>query len=344
MLWATSLMFTKASILLFYMRIFDVDNYFRTVAQLATGAIVLWCLSVVLSSILLCWPFAYNWDQSIPGHCGNQVLSYIITGAFNIVTDLIVLCMPMPIIWKLQMPRANKVALTIIFAIGFLWVSQINLVLCPADQSLRSICIVSIVRIVAISKISYTDISYSLPLAFIWSMLEPTLGITIACIPVMRPLFMRGINSSRDKGSGYQSASGSNFDSRNFQNIDRQQLYPLQDVRHETVIGRMSEDNDSLRTASNQSNDVIGLHTITQDVGPIGGINVTTSGKGKKKRSRQAHSWGFYSHNLSSHLHQLLGADSLYTALHRPKLEIRKSWILLLHLILQQIILIFKSI
>lgn len=120
MLWATSLMFTKASILLFYMRIFDVDNYFRTVAQLATGAIVLWCLSVVLSSILLCWPFAYNWDQSIPGHCGNQVLSYIITGAFNIVTDLIVLCMPMPIIWKLQMPRANKVALTIIFAIGFL--------------------------------------------------------------------------------------------------------------------------------------------------------------------------------------------------------------------------------
>ncbi|KAL2005179.1 hypothetical protein VTN00DRAFT_3029 [Thermoascus crustaceus] len=93
---------------------------------------------------------------------------------------------------------------------------------------------------------------------------------------------MRGINSSRDKGSGYQNASGSNFDSSNFQNIDEQQLYPLQDVRHETVIERLSKDDHSLCTASNQSNEVSGLHTTTQDVGPISGINVKTEFKNSR--------------------------------------------------------------
>jgi hypothetical protein len=113
---------TKASILLFYMRIFDVgDTFVRIVARLATVAIIVWCLSVILCSFLLCRPFAFNWDQSIPdGHCGNQILSYVLTGSFNILTDVIVLTLPLPMIWKLQMQFRNKVALTIVFAIGFL--------------------------------------------------------------------------------------------------------------------------------------------------------------------------------------------------------------------------------
>jgi hypothetical protein len=121
-LWATSLAMTKASILLFYMRIFDVaDRLFRIVSRVATLAIFTWCLSVILCGFLLCRPFAYNWDQTIPGgHCNNQILSYILTGSFNIVTDMLVLCLPIPMIWKLQMPFKTKVALTLIFAIGFL--------------------------------------------------------------------------------------------------------------------------------------------------------------------------------------------------------------------------------
>jgi len=120
-LWATSLLFTKASILLFYMRIFDVSvTWVRAVSRLATVAITLWCLSVILCGFLLCRPFAFNWDQTIPGgRCGNQILSYILTGSFNIVTDVIVLCLPMPMVWRLQMPLPNKIAVTVIFAIGF---------------------------------------------------------------------------------------------------------------------------------------------------------------------------------------------------------------------------------
>lgn len=72
-LWATSLLFTKASILLFYMRIFDVSvTWVRAASRLATVAITLWRLSVILCGFLLCQPFAFNWDQTIPGgRCGD---------------------------------------------------------------------------------------------------------------------------------------------------------------------------------------------------------------------------------------------------------------------------------
>lgn len=122
MLWATSLAMMKVSVLLLYIRIFDVGfAKFRLAARFVMVIVALWCLSVILCGVLLCQPFAFNWDQTIPGgHCGDQVLSYIITGSVNIVTDVMVLCLPMPMIWSLQMPTSNKLALTVVFAIGFL--------------------------------------------------------------------------------------------------------------------------------------------------------------------------------------------------------------------------------
>ncbi|KAK9311147.1 hypothetical protein V1524DRAFT_457636 [Lipomyces starkeyi] len=251
-LWATSLAMTKASILLFYMRIFDVaDRHFRIVSRVAIVAIFLWCMSVILCGFLLCRPFAYNWDQSIPGgHCNNQILSYILTGSFNIVTDILVLCLPIPMIRKLQMPFRTKVALTLIFAIGFF------------------ICVISIVRTITLVKVSYTDITYSVPIALIWSMMEPTLAITIACVPIMRPLF-KGMMSTNKGASG----SGSGHDSHNFQNIDEQHLFPLGNIKQKTFIKAESKDADSLRTNSNNSDDAVNFR-MPEDPNAIGAITV----------------------------------------------------------------------
>lgn len=38
--------------------------------------------------------------------------------ASNITSDLIILVMPMPIVWRLQMPRSKKYAVTGIFLMG----------------------------------------------------------------------------------------------------------------------------------------------------------------------------------------------------------------------------------
>ncbi|KAF2808682.1 uncharacterized protein BDZ99DRAFT_571581 [Mytilinidion resinicola] len=203
-LWATSLMFTKTSILFFYTRIFTVPA-FRLAARIIGGVVVLWALSVILCGFLLCRPFAFNWDQTIPnGHCGNQILSYELTGAFNICTDVMVLALPLPLIWNLQMRMANKIGLLGVFTVGFF------------------VCVVSVVRLITLIHLSYSDITYSVPNALIWSMLEPAIGITLACLPVIRPLLGSGFSSlSKSKNTSEKTRS-------NFQQLDEN--YPLRSL------------------------------------------------------------------------------------------------------------------
>lgn len=119
-LWACSLTLVKASILFFYLRIFDVPS-FRLASKLTAGFIICWALAVILCGFLMCRPFAYSWNQTIPnGTCGNQILSYIITGALNLVTDIIVLLLPMPHLWKLHLPLARRLVLMATFMVGIL--------------------------------------------------------------------------------------------------------------------------------------------------------------------------------------------------------------------------------
>ncbi|KAL2192563.1 hypothetical protein P885DRAFT_82101 [Corynascus similis CBS 632.67] len=99
LLWALSLSLSKISILILYCKIFSVPAFIWA-ARITTAVIVMWALATTLMGFLMCRPFAFNWDQTIPeGRCGNQVLSYQITGALNLVTDVIVLSLPMPYLY-----------------------------------------------------------------------------------------------------------------------------------------------------------------------------------------------------------------------------------------------------
>lgn len=58
-----------------------------------------------------------------------------------------------------------------------------------ADYSIpNSTCIFSALRIAAIVNMDYSDLTYLAGLPSIYSVLEPTLVITLACVPVLRPL------------------------------------------------------------------------------------------------------------------------------------------------------------
>ena len=57
---------------------------------------------------------------------------------------------------------------------------------------LNSICIISGFRLRAIKSMANSrDLSYEILLPHIWSMLEPTVAICTACLPVARPVFLR---------------------------------------------------------------------------------------------------------------------------------------------------------
>ena len=77
-------------------------------------------LMVDLIGACMCRPFALNWNPSLKGHCGNRIPAYIAIAATDILGDIMLLSLPMPMIWKLRISTANKIGLSVVFALGFL--------------------------------------------------------------------------------------------------------------------------------------------------------------------------------------------------------------------------------
>jgi hypothetical protein len=106
--------------MLFYFRIFGSKRSFRISIFVTMTIVWMWAASVILETFLLCRPLAYNWDISIPGTCGNRNATYVVAGTLNLITDLMVMALPIPHIWKLQLTLAKKVALCGVFSLGLL--------------------------------------------------------------------------------------------------------------------------------------------------------------------------------------------------------------------------------
>ncbi|KAL1961168.1 hypothetical protein VTO42DRAFT_3113 [Malbranchea cinnamomea] len=235
-LWALSLSFVKISILLLYSKVFAVRFVILT-ARGAMAFITAWAIATILAGCFICRPFAFNWDQTIPGgRCGDQVLSFTITGVFNLVTDVLVLCLPLPYLYKLQMRLYKKIVLIGVFSIGLLT------------------CVVSAIRIHTLSSMDFADITYSIPPANIFSGLEPSVGVTLACIPLLRPLLRFAKYSS--SGTPMYPTNGSKSlggDGRVFQQLnDDSSQYQLRPVgpKHYAEVSTLKKPESSRRDSS----------------------------------------------------------------------------------------------
>ena len=78
----------------------------------------LYIVFIIISSLTICQPISYFWDKSQNGHCGNQVALYLAGGIFNLILDVTVVILPMPMLWGLQMAKKKKAALTGAFGLG----------------------------------------------------------------------------------------------------------------------------------------------------------------------------------------------------------------------------------
>ena len=57
-----------------------------------------------------------------------------------------------------------------------------------------SVCTITILRIISLLQLNFSDLSYNITTVTIWGCLEPTLGIMSACLPVLPPLLARLFN------------------------------------------------------------------------------------------------------------------------------------------------------
>ena len=121
MLWAASVFLVRASVLVLYIRIFRTRS-FRITCYVVHGINVAFFVSTVFSSALICRPLSYSWDKTIPGgKCGDQKSLDLFIGIVNLLLDICVVVLPMPVLWGLQMAVSKKLMLSGMFGLGIVY-------------------------------------------------------------------------------------------------------------------------------------------------------------------------------------------------------------------------------
>ena len=128
-IYQTSLISTKMSILLQYRRVFSTTPRMRLACNLLIGFLALYGTWTIISAWANCIPVKKFWDPTVAGFCFNKEALWFSNSAIHILTDLLILIYPMPVIKSLQLPSRQKIALMGVFALGGLYV------LVPIHQS-----------------------------------------------------------------------------------------------------------------------------------------------------------------------------------------------------------------
>jgi hypothetical protein len=119
LLYAIGTAAAKVSLALFYRRlnpnkIFQAFVWFTLFVT--SGAYI----SIFFSLLFACKPIAASWNPLLlaTAVCINRGGIYIAQAVIGIVTDVLLLALPIPTVLKLQMPNKQKIGLVGIFGVG----------------------------------------------------------------------------------------------------------------------------------------------------------------------------------------------------------------------------------
>ncbi|KAF2625391.1 MFS general substrate transporter [Macroventuria anomochaeta] len=198
-LYNPALMATKTSILIFYLNLSETQKIFRW-ATISTLVVVnAGGLALTILNIVQCRPVSAAWASPVPAtaHCTNIVTIYLSSAPLNIITDLAILFLPMPILTSMRLPKKQKIILVITFGFG-IFVAIVDVVRIAYLQDAQRATLVAAQADHAESGTSQrntSDFSWYASLSFMWSTVEINLGIMCGCVPAMKPLVRRFLPS-----------------------------------------------------------------------------------------------------------------------------------------------------
>lgn len=97
-----------------------VSHRFTTALWCTAGLVVLWFIACVTISIAGCSPVSYFWNKLQDGYCIDEVMFFRGNGITNMILDFIVLILPLPMAWSLDLGLRQKLVITGIFMLGTL--------------------------------------------------------------------------------------------------------------------------------------------------------------------------------------------------------------------------------
>ncbi|CAD6588420.1 MAG: hypothetical protein ASARMPREDX12_003322 [Alectoria sarmentosa] len=153
----------KISILAFYWRLFRVS--IRIPCYILGAITTCW-------EITVCIPVSGYWNTKISAKCVNGEHFFLGSSIVNILTDLALLLLPIPYIWRLYRTISQKIALIGIFMLG------------------GFVTIISIIRITILFKLDVSSLNLIIDfVGFVsWGIAESNMAIVAACLPSLRPI------------------------------------------------------------------------------------------------------------------------------------------------------------
>ncbi|KAF2233032.1 hypothetical protein EV356DRAFT_504513 [Viridothelium virens] len=171
-LYCLAVTFPKLALLDVYLHIF-IDRFSRYTCYITGLVIILTMVVNVPTTIRQCSPVSYLWDQYVDpdahGHCNNIQTHFLWASFPNILTDVVMLFIPIPVLRKLQISFKTKLGIFATFLVG-----SIGLV-------------VSIIRFAAFTQ-SYTDFTRVSVALTVWTTAEPGAYVVAARLITLRPL------------------------------------------------------------------------------------------------------------------------------------------------------------
>lgn len=169
-----TLLFIKASLFLQYWRLIRQVSSYRKVFFVVAAVVMAWATGILVAMILICIPVEGYWDKSVPAQCIPDQDIQVINAAGNIATDFMLLVLPLPIIWRLNLTVGRKVALTGLFGLGFFG------------------CVISVLRAYFVIFISASqDLPNDAVGIASWTLAEITTGLICSCLVTLQPLLKR---------------------------------------------------------------------------------------------------------------------------------------------------------
>ena len=186
-------MATKTSILVFYLRLAENTQIVLRYASWTTLVIVNVAGTVLtVMNIFQCNPIDAAWsplDGSNP-RCIPLLTEFICAAPINIVTDLAILALPIPVLTGMRLPLRQKTILVLTFTLG-VFVSIVDVVRIYYLQH----AITSVPTGISSNPQSTfggsADFAWRAAISLMWSAVEVNIGITCACIPLLKPLILK---------------------------------------------------------------------------------------------------------------------------------------------------------
>ena len=118
-LYNTALTLVKMSVLCFYIRVFQTVFVYKIFFWIAGALVLSWWVIFTFLSLFECTPVHKTWEPQTLGSCISHNRIFLGTAILNILIDFLLLVLPMPMIWRLQLNTGRKVALLGVFAAGY---------------------------------------------------------------------------------------------------------------------------------------------------------------------------------------------------------------------------------